>query len=133
VNANGLSQLYLFADWVPERTAEACEANFGDVSFGEDDAFAKGKHVGFVEVNVDVAGLAVAIEFKVMVFTVDKAVAHILFAAGDLFLPEYRAGALDAHLTGDAGERRVKDELGSEADCEVGVAQGAVAIRIRHT
>ena len=48
---------------------------------------------------MDVAGLAVAIAFEVMVFKVDKAVAHILFAAGDLFVPEYLAGALDAHLS----------------------------------
>ena len=99
MNANGLFRLYLFADWVLEGTAEASEANFGDVSFGEDDAFAKGKHVGSVGVDVDVAGLAVAIEFEVMVFKVDKAVAHILFAAGDRFVPEYLAGALDAHLS----------------------------------
>ena len=69
------------------------------------------------EVNVDVAGLAVAGKFKVVMFQVREAVAHILFPGLDYLPPDCLSFALNTCFSGDCAEWSADDELRSDAAC----------------
>jgi hypothetical protein len=124
LNANRLFRLYLFVDRVAKRAAKTLEANPCNVSFNEYDVVSERERVGPVEVDVDAAGLTVACELEVMMFQVGQAVTHVLLSAGDLFVPEGCARALDAYVTGDVGEGCSQHKFGAQAaDAELGARE----------
>jgi hypothetical protein len=68
---------------VAKRPAEVFEADLHDVAFLKGDPGPEAEGAGAEEVDVEVAGLAVEIELKVMMFDVGQAVAHVLLAGLD--------------------------------------------------
>ena len=62
--------------------------------------------------NIYVAGLPVSRKLEVVVLQVSQAVTHVLFATGDLSLPQDRAVTLDTSRT--IGTLRFSDTSGSQ-------------------
>ena len=102
-------------DWITQRASEAIEPDLCYVTFLQYDSFAKGESISAKEVDVHAAGLPVSGELEVMMLDIGKAVAHILFAAGDPLVPKCRSRSFDTDLSVNISKIRIDDQLRTKA------------------
>ena len=73
----------------------------------------KAERIRAKEVDVNVPGAAVRIEFEMVVLQIGEVMRHGFLAAMDPAAPYHRGRPFYAHCAGDQGEIRIDDELRS--------------------
>ncbi len=96
-------------DRVAERAAQPIEANLHHIALLHDDSGSKAETRCAEEVDMRIAGAAVARILEVVVLQILQRMHHVRLTGGDLLRPERVAASLDPYLAGRVVQR-LRDE-----------------------